>query len=137
VPILATDLGALADRATGRVSLFGRGDAGALAHSLAQLARQPDVRATMRAAPAPATLDDVAHDEALGSVYRSVLAAPRPTRVPADPASLRRRAHAFDLREAGLGELLRSEGWESVVASLNAQLAGLRARLPDGSARGT
>jgi hypothetical protein len=48
-------------------------------------------------------------------------------RQPADRVALARREHAFLLREAGLAELLRSEGWEDVVASLQAQLAAARA----------
>jgi glycosyltransferase involved in cell wall biosynthesis len=126
VPILATDLGALADRATGRVGLFGRGDVAALASALSCLATDPSARATMRAAPAPATQGATAHDEALRSVYREVLSRPRPAVSPDPSAARARRAHAFDLREAGLAELLRSEGWENVIAGLQAELDRLR-----------
>jgi hypothetical protein len=46
----------------------------------------------------------------------------------AEALALDRREHAFTLREAGLRELLRSEGWEDVVAGLQAEIAALRAR---------
>ena len=42
--------------------------------------------------------------------------------------SLSQREHAFLLREAGLHELLRSEGWEDVVARLQAENEALRRR---------
>ncbi len=127
VPVVASDLGALADRATPRVELVPRGDARALADALLALARDPAARAARRDAPPPERWGQETHDAALRAVYDRVLAAPRPPARAPDPAGLARRIHAFDLREAGLRELLRSEGWERVVADLQAEIERLKA----------
>ena len=129
VPVLATDLGALADRATPRVELFPRGDVDALARALERLGGDPGRRRSMRAAPAPARRDAEAHDRALLELYAAVLGREPPPVQPREAGALRRREHAFGLREAGLGELLRSEGWEAVVAGLQAERDALQARL--------
>ena len=126
VPVLASDLGALQDRATERVRLLPRGDADALAGALYELAGDPDARARMVAAPGPATHDAAAHDAALLAVYEQVLAAPRPVGRPRDDRLLAQREHLFGLRESGLRELLRSEGWEDVVAGLRAEVDRLK-----------
>ena len=126
VPVLASDLGALADRATPRIARFPRGDARVLAGLLARLAQQPAERARMAAAPAPARLDAAGHLATLQPLY-AALAATRPQPPPAGlDRFLDEREHAFMLREAGLKELLRSEGWEDVVARLNAENDALR-----------
>ena len=129
VPIVATDLGALADRATERMTLFTRGDVQALAGSLLRLAQEPGVRASMRAAPGPRTRAGGDHLDSLRSLYKEVLAAPKPAVSGVDLSALGRRTHAFDLREAGLQELLRGEGWESVVEGLQDKVSELRGRL--------
>ncbi len=128
IPVLATDLGALSDRATARMQLFPRGDVPALAKALTGLASDPGLRARMCAGPAPATLDSTAHVDVLRDVFRQVREGVTPI-APLSSAEaghrqeqLLRRQHAFDLREAGLGELLRSEGWEDVVGRLQAEL---------------
>ncbi len=133
VPVLATDLGALRDRATARVRLFPRGDARALAAELQRLATDPAARARAGAGPDPARLSAAAHLRDLLAVYDEVLARPAPPgagaaeRAAADEARARRQ-HAFQLRESGLRELLRSEGWEDVVARLSAENEALRRR---------
>jgi len=123
VPVLATGIGACADRATPRVTLFARGDAGDLARRLEALGRDPDRRAAMRAAPPPRTSDRAEQRRAHEAVYEEVLAGPRPVARPFDADGLARRQRAFALREHGLRELLRSEGWEAVVADLERRLA--------------
>ncbi len=147
VPVLATDLGALADRRTGRVLPFPRGDARALAALLLRLLSEPDLRARCAAAPAPARLSMEAHLAGLLAVYERVAggspSGPAPPRPPATGAAavaaaaaaataaerqLAQRERAFELREAGLRELLRSEGWEDVVARLQAENDALRRR---------
>jgi len=133
VPVLATDLGALADRATERVELFPRGDAGALGRALGRLAAEPDRRRRMIAGEAAPTIDAAGHLRTLREVYEGVLAAPRPPRREPDERQLAQREHAFELREAGLHELLRSEGWEDVVASLRGENEALRRRLEGGA----
>ncbi len=143
VPLLCTDLGALADRATDRMALFGRGDARALAGLLASLADDPGRRAAMGAAPAPPTHDMSAQLAALDEVYRAVIEAhgdrrPAPDEGRAAAADERLCAleHAFQLREAGLHELLRSEHWEQVLARLQAENEDLRGRLAAGDSAG-
>lgn len=129
VPVLASNLGAHADRATARVALVPRGDAAALAQQLQALADDPSRRARMAAAPAPAQLGAAEHLSRLQQIYAQVLAGPRPRRQPLDRLSLARREHLFSLREAGLAELLRSEGWEHVLARLQSELGALRHEL--------
>ncbi|HEX5009127.1 MAG TPA: glycosyltransferase [Planctomycetota bacterium] len=132
IPVLATDLGALRDRATPRVALFPRGDARALAAALQRLATDPAERRRQATAPAPPRLDAATHLSRLLALYAGLQGRPR---APSDPAvaraaadSLARRERAFLLREAGLKELLRSEGWEDVVARLQAENEALKRR---------
>jgi glycosyltransferase involved in cell wall biosynthesis len=135
VPIVATDLGALADRATPRIALFPRADAAALAQLLERLARDGDERQRMAAAPAPVRIGMDAHLDALLPLYRGLIAG-RAQRTagaataarPHDERSLAQREHAFQLREAALHELLRSEGWEDVVGRLQSENEALRRR---------
>jgi glycosyltransferase involved in cell wall biosynthesis len=131
VPLVASDLGAHADRATARMALVPRGDAGALAQQLLALADDPARRKAMAGAPPPATCDAQAHLDGLLEVYAQVASRPRPPRLPLDRVALARREHAALLREAGLAELLRSEGWEDVVADLQARLAQQGGAAPD------
>ena len=125
VPIVATDLGALADRATDRVWLVPRGDVPALGAALQQLGAEPSTRQQMRAAPAPTHCDGAQHDAALRKVYTTLLAGARPPRQAEDLRGLALRVRAFRQREAGLAELLRSEGWEDVVAGLQERVRAL------------
>jgi len=142
VPIVASDLGALRDRATARLLFFPRGEAAALAARLVELGADPALRARLAAAPAPTRIGLAEHFATLGLIYERALAAATKraaragersgaatgrapdsaTSAAADRAELERARHLFDLREAGLGELLRSEGWEAVVADLRARL---------------
>ena len=136
VPILASDTGALADRATARMQLFPVGDVAALSAALAELADDPGRRATLAAGPAPERWDRPTHLAGLDQVYRRAVQHPPAGPNPGDAAAgaaaagaaavdeqLTRRQRLFDLREAGLAELLRSQGWEDVVARLQAELA--------------
>ncbi len=124
VPVLASDLGALRDRTTERLALFPRADAGALAAQLDALADDPARRRAMSAAPAPATITAAEHLARLDEIYTRARSASGPAADPApygDP-QLALRERLFLLREAGLAELLRSEGWEDVVADLQRRL---------------
>jgi glycosyltransferase involved in cell wall biosynthesis len=126
IPVLATQLGALVDRATPRIALFPRGDARVLASLLARLAQNPLERRRMSEAPAPARIDAADHLATLQPLY-AALASTRPESPASEPdRQLDEREHAFTLREAGLKELLRSEGWEDVVARLTAENEALR-----------
>ncbi|GJM22371.1 MAG: glycosyl transferase family 1 [Planctomycetota bacterium] len=123
VPVVATDLGALRDRATDRLCLVPRADEASWGRTLIELGADPQRRARMAAAAPPSKLDDARHLAELQRVYAEVLGQPRPPVRPRDERALRRREHAHLLRERGLHELLRSEGWERVVADLQSQLA--------------
>ena len=128
VPIVASDLGAHADRATERVLLVPRGDSQALGQALLALASDPDERTRRRLAPAPARIDGAEHLSQLEALYAQVLRAPAPPIVERDDLHLAQREHLFALREAGLGELLRSEGWEALLAARQAEIDELRSR---------
>lgn len=127
VPVVASDLGAHADRATERVLLVPRGDGQALARALLALADDPAERARRAAAPAPARIDAAEHLARLTALYEELLAAPAASAQEVDELQLAQREHSFELREAGLRELLRSEGWEDVLAARQAELDALRA----------
>ncbi len=140
VPVLASDIGALADRATARMELFPGGDAAALAAALQRFAEDPGRRAACCAAPAPPRTGQEAHLAGLEPVYTRALGHPPMGPPAADPDgaaavsdALARAERLFDLREAGLRELLRSEGWEDVVAGLQAELARRPAPGPPGT----
>ncbi len=112
VPILATDLGALADRATPRMALFPRGDARALAAHLQRLAPDPAARAAMSRAPGPASSSLSRHVDALAEHYARLTRRPRAARAPSAAAQAARLAEqeaAFARREAAWHEGLRSE----------------------------
>jgi len=131
VPVLASDLGALADRATGRLALFPRGDVAALSTALQRLAMVPAARAAMSAAPAASRIDANQHLARLLPIYAELAASgtwrsPSAEARAAEDLSLSQRERLFALREAGLQELLRSEGWEDVVAALRTENEGLR-----------
>jgi glycosyltransferase involved in cell wall biosynthesis len=126
VPILASDLGALTDRATGRHALFPRGDAAALAKLLAELAADPARRDAMIVAPAPPLTHAGRHLAELSAVYDALPPAASKAPPASAEAELARREHAFTLREAGLHELLRSEGWEDEISRLQAEIQRLQ-----------
>jgi len=126
VPILASDLGSLTDRDTSRHALFARGDSAALAALLTELAGDPARRDAMAAAPAPPLTHAGRHLAELSAVYDAL--PPAALQPPPDSAEpdLARREHAFTLRESGLQELLRSEGWEDEITRLQAEVARLK-----------
>jgi glycosyltransferase involved in cell wall biosynthesis len=126
VPVLATQLGALADRATPRIALFPRGDARVLAALLARLAQQPAERRRMAAAPPPSRYDTAEHLATLQPLYAALASTRGAASAAEEDRHLDEREHAFTLREAGLRELLRSEGWEDVVGRLTAENEALR-----------
>lgn len=102
VPILASDLGALSDRATDRMALFPRGDAAALAQLLSALASDPGRRRTMRESPVAAQQGNTTHLEELTKLYEQVCGNPPEAVIMED--RLEQRIHAFESREASLRE---------------------------------
>jgi glycosyltransferase involved in cell wall biosynthesis len=126
LPILSADGGALAERATERVRLFRRGDAADLAAQLDRLVASPGELERVRRAPPPPVLDVAAHMAQLAQLYREALARPQ---TPVPPIGREHLRHAFDQREAGFKELVRSEKWEDVVAEQNEIIARLTREL--------
>jgi glycosyltransferase involved in cell wall biosynthesis len=126
LPILSADGGALAERATERVRLFRRGDAADLAAKLDRLASDPDELERMRRAPPPLVMSVAEHMQRLWDLYREALARPQSAVPEIGREHLR---HAFDQREAGFKELVRSEKWEDVVAEQNEIIARLEREL--------
>ncbi len=127
-PILAARTGALAERATGRVLLFERNDAGDLARRLEEIARAPALLAAMRAAPPPALLPFAEHARRVEEIYREAVAAGAPP-PPAAALERERLREQWERRETLFRELVRIERWEDVVAELRARVAELEARL--------
>lgn len=121
VPILASRSGALEERSSDRVVLFEPGDAADLAGKITALRDDRDARLRRGAAPA-GELDTP--DEHL-SLLEAKLAEAVERGAPAVSPLPRPEDLAFewDRREAGFQELLRSEGWEDVVADLERRLA--------------
>ncbi|MFO0981681.1 MAG: glycosyltransferase [Planctomycetota bacterium] len=116
LPILSADGGALRERATERVLLFRRGDVQDLARQLDLLFDSPQLLQRMRAAAGPRIMPVVDHVARLLGHYDEALALPAP-----EPEAVGREhlVHAFEQREAGFRELVRSEKWEDVVAEQN------------------
>lgn len=126
LPIVASRIGALTERASGRVLLVEPGDARALAAALAELRDDPARRDHLRSGPAAPVLGREEHLRAL-EVY---LERARGTKVsaatPAPPAPST-LIHDWNRREAGFAELLRSEGWEVELQRLQAEIRALKA----------
>jgi glycosyltransferase involved in cell wall biosynthesis len=134
LPILASEAGAIAERATGRVRLFPAGDAAALAAAIAELRDDPARRRALAAAPPPATValdDHVTRVEQLLSeaVRRGAPALPRRLERPSPELK-----HEWERREIAFQQLLPTEGaveaaryHEARGRELEAELQRLRA----------
>lgn len=127
-PILASDAGALQDRATQRVQLFARGDAADLARALDQIVVDGALRARMRAAPGPELLPFDDHVARLIEVYRVAV----DDGAPAVPPAQDRALEEWRRRESYFRELVRIERWEDVVEELKARIRELEQRGPAG-----
>jgi glycosyltransferase involved in cell wall biosynthesis len=127
VPILASDAGALADRATPRVELFRRNDASDLASKLDRLADDPAHRAAMRSAAPPRVDSFESHVAGVESALGRAVAAGAPSGPAAGPGDPALRH--FRRREQYFAELVRIERWEDVVAELRGRIADLEAEL--------
>lgn len=143
LPILASNVGAIAERATGRVRLVAAGDAGAFAAAIAELRDDPEKRRALAAAPAPETFP---LEEHLARVERLLAeAVRRGAPVPARPlgrpsAELK---HEWERREIAFQQLLPTEGaveaarhHEARARVLEAELARLRAAAGSGRSGG-
>jgi len=113
VPVLATDAGALRDRATDRVQLFAHNDPGDLAGHLDRFAERRELLEQMRAADPPTLLTFEEHAEKLLGLYERALAQGPP--VPPANDDSRRLLEQWQRREVAFQELVRIEKWEDVV----------------------
>lgn len=127
-PIVASDHGALRDRATERVALFPPGDAESLARELDRFAQEPERAARMRRATAPRVVPMEEHARRLGALYER-LRAPKPADAVAARAGLETALAHFRRRERHFRELVRTEGWTDVVEQLRARVAELEDEL--------
>lgn len=125
VPILASDTGALRDRATPRVMHFTRNDPAALAERLDAFADDPALGAAMRAAPPPEVVPFDRHAPLVLKIYEQAVAAGPPDVPPGGDED--RLRLLWERREAHFRELVKSAGWPDVVAELRRRVAELEA----------
>ncbi len=129
LPIVAAASGAIPERVAGqpgrsRVKLVAPGDVAALASALRELRDDLAAREALAAGNAPEGMDLEEHLAALEACYAAALQAGAPAvAAPAAPAALR---HDWDRRELLFRELLRSDGWEALLARQQAELEALR-----------
>jgi len=123
VPLVASRIGALPERATESVALFEPGNFAELARILDSLIADPERLEAMRRAPPPAVLSLSEHLDRLERIYEEAVAEGPPA-VQEGPA-FRRLKEQWKRRELGLRELLRSERWEELVDSLKRRIAEL------------
>ena len=127
VPILASEFGALAERATPRMMTFRRNDAAHLGERLRSIAERPEQLEEMRAARAPQLVSFREHVTALSALYADVVQA-GPPECPA-PDETARLVEQWRRRERCFQELVRSESWEEVVSELRSRVDELEGEL--------
>lgn len=129
LPILASDAGAIAERATGRVRLVPAGDAAALAAAIAELRDQPEMRRALAAAPAPPSIALADHLKRVEQLLEDAIrrGAPQPARPVGRPSEALK--HEWERRELAFEQLLRSEGLRDAVRKLEGRVGELDAEL--------
>lgn len=130
LPIVASDAGALAERATARVRLFERNDPASLAAVLDELAADPQALARLRAGAAPEQRPFAEHAGAIEAAYARARALGPPA-LPAGDIEAR-LAEQWRRRETLLQELVRIEKWEDVVAELRQRIDDLEQEIRGG-----
>ena len=130
VPILATDFGAISDRATSRVMTFRRNDPADLAALLKRIAEEPHLLEQMRSSSPPELIDFKEHLRRLLPIYQQVQDE-GPTEIPPDDERDRLREQ-WDRREVLFRELVRIESWEDVVSELRRRVSELEKELRGG-----
>jgi glycosyltransferase involved in cell wall biosynthesis len=132
VPVLAADAGAIPERAGGSVQLFRTGDIDDLASALDRLVSDRSLLETMRSAEPVKVLSLSEHLDRLEAVYREAVSeGPRPVE---DNRISCRLKDQWERREYGFKELIRSEQWELLVASLRKRIVELEVELAQRSA---
>jgi glycosyltransferase involved in cell wall biosynthesis len=127
LPIVASDAGAIAERATGRVRLVPAGDVAALAAALAELRDDPARRDALAAAPGPALVDLQQHLTRIESLLADAVRRGAPRGVPAMARPGEEWLHAWERRELAFRELLRLEQWEEAKRQYEARIRELEA----------
>ncbi|MFH0945710.1 MAG: glycosyltransferase [Planctomycetota bacterium] len=127
VPILATDFGAISERATPRVMTFQRNDPADLAARLKRIAEEPDLLERMRASSPPDLIDFKEHLRRLLPIYERVLSEGPPEAPLAGEWD--RLREQWDRREVLFRELVRIESWEDVVKELRRRVSELEDEL--------
>ena len=127
VPIVASDAGAIPERACGSVLLFRRGDEDDLADKLDTLVSDRSLLEKMRAAPPVPVMPMDEHLGRLEAVYsEAVENGPKTVK---DDRRMDHVKEQWERREYGFKELIRSEQWESLVASLRKRVVELEVAL--------
>lgn len=130
VPVLASDVGAIPERATRAVMLHQRGDADDLARALDKLTSDQSLLEDMRGAPHVRVVPMGEHLDRLERIYReAVERGPPKTK---DDGLHHRMKEQWDRREFNFKELVRSETWEALVAALRDRIEELERELGEG-----
>ena len=127
VPVVASDTGAIRERADSGTVLVPPGDASALAGVLDGLVADPSRLDALRERPAARVLGREEHLDRLETIYEEARSAG-----PAKDLSDRTLDHLeeqWERREMGFKELIRSEQWEALVASLRKRIVELEVEL--------
>jgi glycosyltransferase involved in cell wall biosynthesis len=123
VPIVASDAGAIPERSGASALIFRRGDVNGLAELLDRVTGDRSELDKLRAAPPIAIMPMEEHLGKLERLYEESVKAG-----PATVSQDRRFVHLKDQwerREHGFKELIRSEQWEYLVASLRKRIVEL------------
>ena len=129
-PIVATELGALPERAAGRALFVPPKQPERLAAQLQRLRDDVELRRRLRqTAPAAVPCDLNQHIDALEQTLAKVADVRVDVRSEVPPPGP--MMFEWDRREIGFQQLLRSEGWEAVLAQQNAEIEKLRKDLTD------
>jgi len=126
-PILASNTGAIRERSTGAVMLFEKGDVGALSSALDLFSASPERLEEMRSAPPVKVMTLDEHLDRLEKIYGDVVAKGPPMQI--NDRSFQHLKEQWDRREYGFKELIRSEQWEALVASLRKRIVELEVEL--------
>jgi glycosyltransferase involved in cell wall biosynthesis len=127
VPIVASDAGALPERCTDAVRIFRRGDVEALTGILDELAADRSLLDKMRKVKRVRVLPMEEHLDRLEKVYRE--AQKTPAAELSEDRLFQHLKEQWERREYGFKELIRSEQWESLVASLRKRIVELEIEL--------